>query len=61
MLFHYDKEKQVFELRHYLITVAPTGVSKSVKRLLQSRVPSLGNLDDIADYVLKCEILRLLV
>lgn len=53
VLFHYDKENHTFEVRHYLITVAPTGVSRSVKRLLQSRIPSLGNLDDIAEYVLK--------
>eukprot|EP00123_Amoebidium_parasiticum_P016007 comp23243_c0_seq1/m.37945 comp23243_c0_seq1/g.37945 ORF comp23243_c0_seq1/g.37945 comp23243_c0_seq1/m.37945 type:complete len:490 (-) comp23243_c0_seq1:345-1814(-) len=52
VLVNYDKEKNVFEFRHYLINVRAAGVSRSVKKIIQARIPNLSNLDDIADYVM---------
>jgi len=42
------------ELRQYVITAVPTGVSKGVKKLMRSnKLPSLGRYEDMADFLLK--------
>lgn len=51
VLFHYDHEQGVVEFRHYSIRAIPAGLSKGVKKLMQTRLPDLGGLDDIAEYV----------
>mmetsp|Transcript_10110 Transcript_10110/g.20482 ORF Transcript_10110/g.20482 Transcript_10110/m.20482 type:complete len:393 (-) Transcript_10110:18-1196(-) len=45
-------EDEAVEVRHYAVRANPTGVSRSVKRIVQAKVPNLGRVDDIADYVL---------
>lgn len=40
------------EFRHYLINMRPTGVTKSIKRVITSQIPDLGKYEDISDYVL---------
>ncbi|EFA75827.1 brix domain-containing protein [Heterostelium album PN500] len=52
VLFNYNKEDGTVEFRHYKIRVAETGISKSIKRVIQSKVPDISKLDDISDYVL---------
>jgi ribosome biogenesis protein SSF1/2 len=52
-LFNYDKETGLVELRHYLINVKVTGVSKVVKRIIRSEIPNLNDVADIGEYVLK--------
>lgn len=54
VLFEMDPATDTIEFRQFAIHVAPAGLSKSVKRLVQGRVPDLSNVDDIADYVLRC-------
>ena len=51
VLFHYRKDDGTVEMRHYAIRAQPVGVSSAIKRVLQSRIPNLGDLDDIADFV----------
>ncbi|KAF0730963.1 hypothetical protein AaE_009284, partial [Aphanomyces astaci] len=51
VLFHYDKDADVVEFRQFVIRAMPLGLSKSVKTLVKSRVPNLGNMEDIADFV----------
>jgi ribosome biogenesis protein SSF1/2 len=51
VLYHYHKEQGTVEMRHYAIRAQPVGVSNAIKRVLQSRVPDLGNLEDIAEFV----------
>jgi ribosome biogenesis protein SSF1/2 len=53
VLLHNDPETDTIELRHYEITVKPTGLSKSVKRLLKTDIPDLSKFDDISDYILR--------
>lgn len=53
VLFSYNKQNQLVEFRHYLINMRPTGVTKSIKRVITSQLPDLGKYDDISDYVLK--------
>lgn len=56
VLFHYDREQDTLEFRHYLIKVKAVGLSKSVKRLVvRSEIPDLSNFVDAAEYVLKAE------
>lgn len=50
-LFNYDAEKNVIEFRHYLVSAQPVGVSRSVKKIIQARIPDLSNVNDIADFV----------
>ncbi|RYH23739.1 hypothetical protein EON65_17465 [archaeon] len=51
VLFHYHKESDTVEMRHYAIRANPVGISKSVKRIVQAKIPNLGRLKDIADYL----------
>jgi ribosome biogenesis protein SSF1/2 len=46
VLFHVNKQDETVELRHYAIKATPVGISKSVKKLVQSsQLPDLGRLD----------------
>jgi len=44
ILFNYNKEEDTVDVRHYAIKAKPTGISRSVKRIIEARVPTLGNL-----------------
>eukprot|EP01133_Synstelium_polycarpum_P004300 gene4300-5023_t len=52
VLFNLDKVTGMVEFRHYKIKIAEVGISKSVKRVIQSRVNDLSNLEDISQYIL---------
>jgi len=55
VLFHYDKDTESVEMRHYCIRATPVAVSKPVKRVLLSSskaLPDLGHLGDISDWLL---------
>lgn len=51
LLLSYDSEDQTIDFRHYTIKVAPCGINRAVKKLVQSKVPDLGHLRDISEYV----------
>jgi len=51
LLLNYNSERDVVEWRHYSIKVVPTGIAKAAKKLVEKKVPNLGNLPDIADFV----------
>jgi ribosome biogenesis protein SSF1/2 len=42
---------QRVEVRHYAIKAAPVGVNRKVRRLIQTKIPNLHNVQDIADYI----------
>ena len=44
VLFHLTEEGTV-EMRHYAVRANPVGVSKSVKRIIEAKLPDLGNLE----------------
>jgi ribosome biogenesis protein SSF1/2 len=54
VLFSYDTETKQIEFRQYLVTMAPVGASRPIKRVVRAQVPAerLSRLDDIADFVL---------
>lgn len=43
--------KQSVEIRQYAIKATPVGVDKKVRRLVQSKIPNLNKVQDIADYI----------
>jgi len=43
--------KQRIEIRQYAIKATPVGVDKKVRRLIQSKIPNLNKVQDIADYI----------
>lgn len=51
VLFHYHKESDTVEVRHYAIRANPVGISKTVKRVVQASIPNLGSLEDISDFI----------
>ena len=57
VLYHYHKEEGTVEMRHYAIKAQPTGVSSAVKRILQSRIPNLGELEVRSKFV--CNVLEI--
>ncbi|KAI8985223.1 Brix domain-containing protein [Pilobolus umbonatus] len=53
LLFNYNEDSETIDVRHYSIGVKPTGVSKSIKRVINTHLPDLSKFDDISDYVLR--------
>nr|CAG4650928.1 EOG090X0508 [Simocephalus serrulatus] len=53
VLLHYYPEDGSVEFRHYSIKAVPVGVSKAVKKLVSSKVPNLGKLNDISEFIEK--------
>ncbi|XP_054707646.1 suppressor of SWI4 1 homolog [Uloborus diversus] len=47
---HYNEDKCI-ELRHYAIKIVPTGISKAVKKLIQSKVPNLGQYQNVGEFL----------
>jgi ribosome biogenesis protein SSF1/2 len=44
VLFHLAEDGNV-EMRHYAVRANPVGVSKSVKRIIEAKIPDLGTLE----------------
>lgn len=53
VLMNYNPETKLIDFRHYAITSVPVGLSKGVKKIVQSKVPDLSNLNDIDEFLLK--------
>ena len=51
VLFHFDPQTQLVDVRHYLITAAPAGVSRVVRRLVKGRQLDMHAYADVSDYV----------
>ena len=54
VLLSYDKETRRISFRHYGISAAPSGVTKSVKSLVARRqLPDMGSLQDVSEFLTK--------
>jgi ribosome biogenesis protein SSF1/2 len=54
VLFHLledDDGGQRVQVRHYAIKATPVGVNRKVRRLIQTKIPNLKHVQDIADYI----------
>jgi ribosome biogenesis protein SSF1/2 len=52
VLFHYHKGTGEIEVRHYIIRAMPVGITRAIKKMAQSRLPDLGRLEDVSEFVL---------
>ncbi|GMT31131.1 hypothetical protein PFISCL1PPCAC_22428, partial [Pristionchus fissidentatus] len=50
MMVRYNEEDDTLDIRHYSIKTVPTGMSKSTKKLLQSKLPDLSRYKDISEF-----------
>ena len=46
-----SKKTQRIEVRHYAIRATPVGINRKVRRLIQTKIPNLHKVQDIADYI----------
>ncbi|PSN30520.1 Suppressor of SWI4 1 [Blattella germanica] len=53
VLLNYNPDTKYIDFRHYAIKAIPVGLSKGVKKIVQSKVPNLGRLQDISEYITK--------
>ncbi|XP_066994000.2 protein Peter pan [Anabrus simplex] len=51
VLFSYNPTSKLIDFRHYAIKVVPAGISKGVKKIVQSKVPNLGRYESVSDYL----------
>lgn len=51
VMLNYNKDTGMIDFRHYTIKVVPTGVNRGVKKIVTSKVPNLGRLEQMADLV----------
>lgn len=51
VLYHFTPETGLVEMRHYAIRANPVGISRNIKKVIQSKIPDLGDLEDISEFV----------
>mmetsp|Transcript_8502 Transcript_8502/g.12688 ORF Transcript_8502/g.12688 Transcript_8502/m.12688 type:complete len:423 (-) Transcript_8502:118-1386(-) len=51
VLFHFKKEDATVEMRHYAIRATPVGITRNLKKVLQAKIPNLGELQDISEFL----------
>ncbi|KAH1029042.1 protein Peter pan [Dendroctonus ponderosae] len=57
VMLNYNPATKLIDFRHYNVKVAPVGISKGVKKVVQGKVPNLAKCDDIADYFSKTAVM----
>ncbi|CAH1108757.1 unnamed protein product [Psylliodes chrysocephalus] len=50
VLLNYNPTTKLIDFRHYNIKIAPVGVSRGVKKVVQGKVPNLANCNDITEF-----------
>lgn len=53
VLFSYSPVTNQVDVRHYAVTLVPTGINKGIKKLTQKKVPDMSKFEDISDLVKK--------
>ncbi|KAF7277821.1 hypothetical protein GWI33_009237 [Rhynchophorus ferrugineus] len=57
VLLNYNPTTKLIDFRHYNIKVAPVGISKGVKKVVQGKVPNLASCHTISDFFAKTSIM----
>lgn len=52
VLYNYDKNSDSVLFRHFAITARPAGLSRSIRRLMQAKIPNLNRANDVSELVL---------
>ncbi|KYN00255.1 Suppressor of SWI4 1 like protein, partial [Cyphomyrmex costatus] len=50
---NYNTTTKTIDFRHYAIKVAPVGLSRGIKKIVQARIPNLSKCQDISDFLMK--------
>ncbi|XP_061401729.1 protein Peter pan-like [Musca vetustissima] len=53
VLFSYNPETNLVDMRHYSIQVVPVGLNKGVKKLVMGKIPNLSKCEDIAEFIMQ--------
>lgn len=57
VLFSYNPATNLVDMRHYAVTLVPTGINKGIKKIATKRIPDMSKFEDISDFVLKSQLL----
>ena len=53
ILFNFNSETRLIEMRHYQIVVKTLGISKSVKSIINTNIPNLNAYSDISEFIMR--------
>ncbi|XP_072377127.1 protein Peter pan [Diabrotica undecimpunctata] len=53
VLMNYNPTTKLIDFRHYSIKVAPVGISRGVKKVVQGKIPNLSRCNDITEFFTK--------
>ncbi|EDV93468.1 protein Peter pan [Drosophila grimshawi] len=53
VLFSYNPETKLVEMRHYSVQVVPVGLKRSVQKLVSAKLPNLNKCNEVVDFVTK--------
>ncbi|KAH8367609.1 protein Peter pan [Drosophila serrata] len=53
VLFSYNPETKLVEMRHYSVQVVPVGLKRAVQKIVKGNVPNLGKCNEVVDFVTK--------
>ncbi|KAH8307665.1 hypothetical protein KR044_007753 [Drosophila immigrans] len=51
VLFSYNSETKLVEMRHYSVQVVPVGLKKAVNKIVAGTVPNLSKCNEVSDFV----------
>lgn len=57
VLLNYNPTTKLVDFRHYNVKVAPVGISKGVKKVVQGKIPNLSRCNDISELLTKSALL----
>ncbi|XP_033229933.1 protein Peter pan isoform X2 [Belonocnema kinseyi] len=53
---NYNSATKLIDFRHYAIKAVPVGLSRSVKKLVQARIPNLSKCQDFSEFISKATV-----
>ena len=53
---NYNSDTKLIDFRHYAIKAVPVGLSKSVKKLVQAKIPNLSKCEDFSEFISKATV-----
>ena len=51
VLVNYNEEEDSVDIRHYFIKADPQGTSRSIRKLLKSKIPDLSHREDVSEII----------
>lgn len=57
VLFSFNPATNLVDMRHYAVTLVPTGINKGIKKIAMKKIPDMNKFEDISDFILKSNLL----